>query len=726
MTKPQQHKILGLAASLWLAGLGLFSTAAKADNPDPASLWADFNHYVRIARPDLADAAGNALINTVAEEQLLDVVEAGEYQDYDQTFLRALRMDATLAKTAQTLAQLIHQAQAARSRQPQRIRADIAKLGEGIRANHNATRRLKAAGQFACPYLLETLLDDRQAKLHPYVLAAMTAIGRPMTYPLSVALPHLETVQMGQVARVLAEIGYPDALPYLKQVLESKLTDDAVTLVVQAAYDRLAQETQLPEAPTAAELFLFLAEKYYRSATDPLALQSDVDPETGMGLIWQHSPKTGLVMVEVPGQILGDALAMQAARHSLLLDPKLDSALSLWLMANLRRENRLPQGMQDKSYSNSMHPADFYLEMAGPWRQHDVLSRALDDNDPQLALDAIAALTATAGTDALLNQTGSAQPLLRALSHPDRKVRFSAAFAIADGRTRTQFPGSHRVVPVLAEALRQSDSRYALVLGSDQDSVNALTASIQRLGFQTYGALSLDDLADEVNASPGIDLIVVEQSAQQIESLRNQTAINYKLANVPIVAIMSVGVHVELTRQMSDQRGIRSVIKSSDQTELSAVIDEVLQPYSENPFSPEEAYRYASRSLELLRKIAVERSGVFDVADAQPALIEALTDKRQSIAEQAAGVLAMLDNPAAQQAICEAALDVIRSSRTRVALFESLAESAAFFGSRLTESQSEKLLDTVKTSHGDLAVAAAKAHGALALPTANLVEMISQ
>lgn len=697
---------------------------ALAQEADPASLWSDFNHYVRIARPDLAAAAGTALLSSVENAELLDIVEASEYGDYDVTLLRAAEQES-LKKTAQQFITRIEAAQIDRSRDASRIQADIRRLAEGTRANLNATRRLRAAGPYAAPHLLRVLLDDQQEKLHPYVLAAMVSIGQSMTYPLSVALPELEPVQMGQIARVLAEIGYPEALPFVKQVLDNAKTDHDARLLVQSAYDRLSEVAHLPEGVSTSELFLMLGQKHYAAATiDPVLPQ--VDPVTGRGLVWNFSREAGLEPISVEGRVYGDVLAMRFARQALRFNPEMDVALSLWLMANARRENRLPAGVQDASYASTMLSPAFYLNMAGPLRQHDVLDRALDDGDTELALDAIEALTATAGTDALINREGTAQPLLRALSYPDRRVRFSSAFALAQARPEAEFPGSHRVVPVLAEAVRQNNARFAVALGQHQEAVNVMTVTLQRMGFQVYGGMSIADVADEVNASPGIDLILAQQSADQIEVLHRQTAVNYKLANVPIVAIVSLGVQVELTQRLHHADRVNTVVSAPDEQSLYAAIEESMKPYAGYTFSTDEAMQYAMTALNLLREVTSSREGVFDVSDAQPALTQALDDNRQEVVTEAGSVLALIPNASAQRAIAEAALNVVRPTRTRIALLNSLARSAANFGNELTDSQLHKLHDLVKTSRSELAVAAANAHGALTLPTSNVVDLIVQ
>ncbi len=56
--------------SIVTVGMLMLATIAGAQTQQtPESLWADFNHYVRIARPDMALAAGTALLNAVDNDQ---------------------------------------------------------------------------------------------------------------------------------------------------------------------------------------------------------------------------------------------------------------------------------------------------------------------------------------------------------------------------------------------------------------------------------------------------------------------------------------------------------------------------------------------------------------------------------------------------------------------------------------------------------------------------------
>ena len=90
-----------------------------------------------------------------------------------------------------------------------------------------------------------------------------------------------------------------------------------------------------------------------------------------------------------------------------------------------------------------------------------VLSMALNDKDNALALRAIDALEKTGGISGLVASADA--PLLQALTHPDRAVRFHAAFALARANPATAFPSYFHVVQLLADAVNSnaSPSRHA-------------------------------------------------------------------------------------------------------------------------------------------------------------------------------------------------------------------------------------------------------------------------
>ena len=695
---------------------------AQAEEQAAASLWDDFNHFVLIARPDLAEAAATALLDRADDTTLLDVVESSQYTEYEQNLLRAARIES-LSATAAKVTQRIQQARIQRSREPARIRRDIEALAKGRRANMNATQRLRAAGQYAAPHLLATLLDEDQVSLHPYVLSAMVSVGRPIVYPLSTALPQLEPVPMGQIAQTLGEIGYPMALPYLKMVLESSSTDPTAAAAVGVAYNQLIQSVGMESDTLATDLFLSLALDQYNAGTHGDELPG-FDRDTGKGQVWIYAGDAGLVPIPVSGVIFGDVLAMRSSQQALEINPAMDPAFSLWLAANLRRENRLPDSETDLSYPENLQPPTFYAKLAGYFRLHDVLALALLDHDPDLAIDAIQVLHDTVNADGLIHEPGGNQPLVAALGYPDRRVRYEAAFALAKSRPDAEFTSSHRVVPILAEAVGQQIIRYVLVIADDNQTVNSLQASLKDLGYETIGAVSLSQAAEQLDSYPDLDLIVTRLSASGIEQLYDRTSEDQRLALVPIVTLVSQDDQIELDKQIHEMPRLYPTQAMGDPDTLRPVLEQAAYAYAGPLIDDASAADYATTALMLLREVAFGGSKVFDISDAQPALIRALSDKRESISILAANVLGLIGNADAQQAIAHVVLDNALAKSARLAFLASLANSGTSHGNLLTDQQISRLRKLVSASDGDMALAAARAFGSLTVSTDQAVDLI--
>ena len=687
---------------------------ADADAGDVDVLWNNFNHYVLIARPDLAADYGKLLLEADGGE-LLDAVENGRFDE--RPLLRAKRTEQ-LADLADDIERAIQRARIDRARDAERIEADIVALSQGARPYRNAVERLAAAGPYAAPQMLEALKDPDREALHPYISRALIAIGDEMVYPLSVALPRLDPVPMSRVAQVLAAIGYPQSIPYLADVLADPNADLDARAVVEVAFNTLCEKNQVPADLSADEYYYLVGLGEYNAQTRGDEILG-YDALEDKGLVWAYGSVSGLVRIPVPTEVFGDVLAMRSAKRALELNPAHARALSLHLRSNLRRENNLPADEIDPSYPDAMRPASFYAMLAGPVRMQEVLAVALDDGDPALALDAIAALNQTSGT-AALTQAGPA--LIRALSYPDRRVRFRAAETLANARPQETFDRSFRVVPVLAEAIRQGNVRNALVLGADRQTINREVARLSEMGYEAFGGQTLTDVAEFTKLAPGIDLVVIAKSAPEVMGYVSDLKRDYKTVDSPIVAIVTKADELDLRRFADDQPRLTLIAETAEIDAIAQRIEQAAQSVLGEPIRGDEAERIALDALAALQGIAID-SPVYPIEDAELALIRAVRDDRREVAREAGVTLAMIDSTDAQSAIAEAAFQA--SGDLQLRHIESLAQSAINFGDMINDDQVRRLMDLMDSGNDTLAVTAARAHGALALPPANAVQALT-
>ena len=472
--------------------------AAAATDVNLEKLTSDLLHFSLVNNIELAKANAEALVAAKpAPADLLAAFEAtANGTDFRDVLVRDLpRKDLTEAvtKVLDTVDEGFRQV----ARDPVRIRSDIDRLSNGPRPYQNAKDRLTAAGQYAVPIYLEYLQKNEKKELHPFIIRVMGEIGRPLLVPLIEELRVADpTLRIGLV-NVIGQIGYPQALPALRALqLDSQASPQLKTATEKAIeqIDRTGRAGKM--SPT--ELFLAGGENYYgkRASYAPMMPTEKTNP------VWYFDANLNNVApVQVPTASWSDVMALRMAEAAIQADAENGAAISLWLAANLKREIELPAGAADPSRSAGSQDAAFYAMAAGPGFMNPVLARALDTNDSPLALRAMTALEATGGVSGLVADADS--PLVRALSHSDRAVRFKAAFALARANPLTQFPSYFRVVPVLCEAVNASAAPSVLLVVKEDGLRNALTNALRssEASYTVYGGDTMSSALAQASES---------------------------------------------------------------------------------------------------------------------------------------------------------------------------------------------------------------------------------
>ena len=705
-------------------GGGDVPEAAGGGNTDEAlGHWKDFIHYSRIARLDLAEAHGRKLVAmNLPHRDVLSVVELSPYaKTYEKDLIRVKQMDGDIAKVAADIEEMIEAAKISVIRNPLRIRTEIEKLGGQLRQNRLATRRLAQAGEYAAPELVRAILgrSEGDEDLRPYVIEAMVQIGRSLVSPLCEAMPALTPAAQQDIARILARIGYPSALPYLKALIEGGKLDGQTQGVLQSSFDQIAQRKQISGDHSAADLFYLLAEDYYAARASLI-----LEPGANYNVLWAVNDRGDLNYMRIPTPIFHDVMAMRAARRALQLDPTQSQALSLWIAANFRRENNLPEGASDPSYGQDMRSPAFYAMLAGPAHIKPVLARAMKDRDAEVALDGVAALAGTAGSGSLVTE---ADAVLAAMNYPDRRVRFETAIMIAKSNPAEAFTGSGRVVPVLAEAVRQSDKNRALVVSESQSGLNDLAARVRNTGnFEILQATTFDELNEVLATEAAADLIVIHASQSFVNAFRVARQASYKMQATPMVAIAPAGELTALNAMFRGDTSTLVVSPTATDDQLAAAVKQALSIMAGDKIDAAASESFAVRALEVMEDLAINQNPVFDISLARVPLVEALSDSRKDVVDGAGAVLALIEQPEAQRAIAAAAMDKAKSSSLRVKLLGHLASSFRRFGMQLEQREVRHLQELVAESSGRLADAASQAFGAASLPTAMSTDLITQ
>lgn len=675
----------------------------------------DIIHFTRINRPEAADVLMRELLSRdlSAEDFTRLIEDSGELGRFEEAIALAMR-SPQLEASAGALARKYERGKLDRARDPEQIAQNIAMLTGQARGRLLARARLIEAGEYAMPQLLAALLQRANPALQAEVQRLMIDKGQQAVTPLATALASLDASRQELVLNVLGQIGSETAAPYVHDVLSTTTSAE----VGSAARRVLARLGAVDATRDVADWYLALANDYFEERRQLTSF-----PGEEMQLLWGFDAGLGLVMTPIRTEVFHEAMAMRLAERSLTLRGANPEAVALWVGANFRREIEQPQGYANPVYPASRRSAEYYAVASGTDVTQRVLARAMDDRNTPLARQALAAIERTAGSAAMQQGPRGRRPLLEALSYPNRRVQIEAALALGASQPRQTYAGAERVIPTLADAARDAESRHAAVLTSDEEVYQGYRQLLERQGYQVLPfATRLSGLTEPLAGVPGLDLVVTVLGEETTEAAIEEVRTSVRFGATPVLALMPTRDYTRLQRRYERQQGVMLRPVAMDERAFAAATAELVRVASGGPITGDEARSYAERALRVLRDLAIASSPVLDVRDATQPLLVALGTRTGPIRAQVAEVLALVDEPRAQSALATAAIEA--SGAERVMLLNRTSESVKRFGNQLNDRQIARVVQIASTGSPGEATAAAALLGALNLPGGTILPLI--
>jgi HEAT repeat protein/CheY-like chemotaxis protein len=688
----------------------------KTHDQKLADMWENFIHYVRIAQGEAAISFGKALLASGAKAtEIYDL--SVETPGSLATLSRGRQLEGMKDIVDQIL-KVIEDGYKTERSDPEQIKQAIELLGGTQRAYLRGRDRLIVSGEYAVPQLLRKLEEPEISNaLREKIIVVLPQLGKGAVLPLASALLTKDPMLLQIIANTLGRIEYSQALPALKELYDRTDLQPETRRTLRAALVSCAGgDTQVLEKPV-AQLYYDLALKFYYRAE---SLVPDERDPTANFWYWDND-LAGLTFKPVPRQIYCDVYGMAMGRRTLQHDPKFYPAVSLWLAADVKRESDLPKGMTDPTRTPEEPPAQFYVLSAGAKYQQEMLARALNDQDWPVAIASIEALGRTAGAETLVEPVaGGAQPLVQALTSPNRLVRYWAGLSLASALPKKRFMGCELVVPILSSATHASGKKTAIVVAAAQERRNTLKDALRGAGYEVADSNDPGKALQGAREAGGVDVAVLDNDPDAMVGKRLIRG-DALLPGLPIV--IAAQTERFQAEAKSDPR-IRLVSSTATAAELAKAVADVVQTSAGAPLGPEEAMQWAVRSALALRNLGLTGNTVLEISRARPSLIEALGDPRPDVKVSSAAALATMSAPQAQRAIAKLALDSTVDEKVRLAVFGALGESARRYGNALTDEQSAAIVTLVSKGTGDLRAAAAEILGALSLPSFMIKDLI--
>jgi hypothetical protein len=700
-----------LLVGLVLAGLPVAALAQdSADGKKVQQYWEDLLHYIRVAQVDAAKSNALALLQSGASPR--DVYLLSVKNPQSLTALTRGRRLEGLDEPLAKLREMIEKGYEAERSDAEQIELSIQMLArDSLRAVEEATRRLAVSGEYALPQLVGKLAeDDTSERLRERIINVLPKIGVEGVRGLSAAMQSDDHRVLEAVAYALGQIGYGHAAPRLREAMAREDLLERTRKIIRAALVRCAGSQAV--AKSVAETFYDSARKYYYRAE---SLQPTKD-QTSTNL-WYWQDGLGLTFKPVPEEVFCDVYAMRYARLALHHDETYYPAVSLWLSATIRKEADLPEGATDPVRGQDEPPASYYALASSPKYVQQVLAQALEDKNAAVAIRAIESLAKTAGAKSLVEPVeGGAQPLVAAMSYPNRQVRFLAAWALANARPDTPFDGRQLVVPTLAQAIRQTGRQTALLVVGGEEG-NRLKAGLREQGMVVLHEPQPSEALLAATDAAGVDVIVLGASPDPASFVA-------AVRRVPVLSATPVLVTVGNTTSRSLAKQDQAVAVIEEGQDVQAGLATAMALAGGESLSADQAVQWAERAANSLLLLGMTRNEVLNYARAESALLDALEVESDRVKVAAARALAAIPTAKAQRGIVSLAVSDA-SPAVRVIAFNAACESVRTFGSQLTDAL---ISDVVAVVQGDqaeeLRLAAAQLHGALNLPSEKLTELI--
>ena len=697
------------------------------------SLFADFLHYARLGRFTAAEAFAEQLLDHPQLEATRILELAHGDRDSVNTLLILIK-NSSIGDSATRVMELIQKGEHENRKSGDRIRANIENLGRGPQQEFFGQRALAESGEYAISYMVQALLDTDRSDLRPRLATALSRLGRAAVTPMTMALSVPDSDVRMHLIRALGDIGYAHAAPYLAKVAADPDMAEETRAASADAIARIVARSGRALAGTADDLFVGLAESYYR---DDDAVRADPSLDTANVWYWDRADR-GLRAVVVPQRIFSAVMAMRCADEALQLNPNRADAIALWLAANTRRESLLGMNVESDDPNETGDPdatrpsvfprALYFTQAAGPRYAHLMLARAVRDRDTVVALGAIEALRVTAGATSLIGTEDYKQPLVQALQFPDLVVRIRAALALGAALPRSPFAGDQYVVPQLAVAVTLTGEDLVVVVDPNQANLNRVMEILRSIGFTVVGDTNffraLERARGDVQSLRGL-FVSSNLTDPSLDDALRQMRGEFLFSKTPVVVLTNPEHQLAVDDLVGRDRNLEGVDGSANDDALINAFTRVRERSGQTEPNSDDSLSLALEAVSTLRRMASDGRSTFRVGEAESALASALHSSDESLQTAAASVLAFLAAPSAQQAVADLAMYEVNDTSLRIAAFHSLADSAKRNGNLLSSDEIAAIVEIARDEDDlTLRTAASQALGALNIATNKASEII--
>ncbi len=684
----------------WLAVLGFLAIVALGSNPataqppgpesfavdprTPLELWGAIDYLTRTGQAPKAVP----YLERFNKSKIDDPTWIAIRDRYGAGSILRLDDDKSVRKYTEPLIKSFTTAMRKVARSPDRIARLVGELtSDSAEEQDFGVRKLREAGSFAAPRLAAVLVQPGlSAEDRALLVRNMGRLDGSAIPGLAAMLDSPNAVLASDAATALGLIGDPEALPFLAYPAAAADGRPPVKAAAQAAIANITGRPFSAQLSSPVQVLTAAAWAYHRHH-----VEFDDDPI----LIWKWDAAKGAPAPFETARSEAEAtLGLRFAREALRLDPANHAAqvvqLSLALEKSIERTGYGDFPAKDQAVYTA-------AVASGARVLADVMKTAVADGKSDLAAAAVQALGRVVKPRDLAGPR--LNPLVEALYGPGRRIQFAAAKALVDLDPKGLFPGSSRVVPILARfVLHQADSR-AIVIDANPNRGSQIAGFLIELGYDselepvpTQGFRAAIESAD-------VELILVSydlfRPGWNLKDLLANLKADSRTATIPLLIYGPLELAAKHPNLKSDFPGVRLLVQPASAALLKAQLG------APKPSLPaEERTAYSNEAIALFAKITSTPGSSFtkDLPTALPLLAADLigTDS----APTTAAVLGRIPHPNAQRALADVLLDPSRTPEFRGQVAKALVASIDTFGALVSADQEARLTEALRVEAG--------------------------
>lgn len=577
------------------------------------------------------------------------------------------------------VADAVTDALVAQVRDPQRLARLVGQLqSPSAEARYQALVGLQEAQRAAVGPLVAVLADPRRAAEHPNVRAALARLDvdalRPLIAVLESPDPRLQVEAIG----VLAEMGARGSVVFLLEPLASPQSPPEVRRAAEAAVLKLFG--QLPSRTEAARMVARQAQQYF-DGRQPL--KEDIPGQVEVWS-WDAAAKQPVGKSYASEEAVR-VLAARLARHAHAIAPE-DAAIRVLYVSTLLEQAAWDHGLDQALSAEPGTPAD-QAAAFGPEVLEAVLRRGIEGRHVPAATAAARLLGRVGKAERLLYQGAQPSPLVRAVRHPDARLRLAAIEAILALKPARPFPGATHVVEALGFFLSGDGSRRVLAADASTAEARRLGNYLAAMGFALDTAGTGREVLRMALTSPDYELILLDAGLDHptVDFVVQQLRRDFRTGSIPVGIIAKAGQWERAARLAAGDPLTCAVPRLHAEEPVRREIERLLNLDGRKRVTQSERRRQAAQAMQWLVQLRAADSAAFDLAPLETPLLTALAVPELSA--QAAGLLAKVGTPAGQQALVDLASRHSRPIELRRAAVEAFRRNVQEHRVLLTTSQ---------------------------------------